>query len=111
MDSGTASWLVAQDANNQIVISRPRRAVSSDGQVVSEDKSQFFILPPAEVESFLVAQKEVGRNEMYDKWKLGVGVGVGVGVPLLIGASGLLGWLTGRKAMSHGPETIDLAPK
>ncbi|KAG6356531.1 hypothetical protein INS49_015919 [Diaporthe citri] len=111
VDSGTASWLVAQDSNNQIVISRPRRTVSSDSQVVSEDKSQFFILPPAEVESFLAAQKDVGGNEMYDKWKLGVGVGVGVGVPLLMGASGFLGWLMGKKATSRGPETIDLASK
>lgn len=111
MDPGTASWLVAQDTTNQIVISRPRRAVSSGGQIVSEDKSQFFILPPAEVESFLVAQKQVGGNEMYDKWKLGVGVGAGVGVPLLTGVSGFFGWLLGRKGTSRGPETIDLASK
>lgn len=108
MDSGTASWLVAQDANNQIIMSQPRRVVSID-KVLSEDKSQFFILLPAEVESFLVAQKEVGGNQMHAKWKLGVGVGVGVGVPLLIGASGIIGWLTGRKATSHGHEMIDLA--
>jgi hypothetical protein len=38
-----------------------------------------------------MAQKEVGRNEMYDKWKLGLGVGVGLGVPLLMGVSGFFG--------------------
>lgn len=111
IDTGTASWLVAQDTNNQIVISRPRGAIPSDGQVDSEDKSQFFILPTAEVESFLVMQKEVGGNEMYEKWKIGVGVGVGVGLPLLMGASGFLGWLTGRKATTRRPQTINLASK
>lgn len=111
IDSGTVSWLVAQDTNNQIVFSRPRGAFSSDGQVVSEDKSQFFILPPAEVESFLVTQKEIGGNEMYEKWKLGVGVGVGVGLPSLMGASGCLGWLTGRKATTRRPHTINSASK
>lgn len=109
MNSGTASWLVAQDTNNQIVISRPRGTAPSDGQVMSEDKSQFFILPSAEVESFLITQEEVGGNEIYEKWKLGVGVGVGVGVPLLIGVSGFLEWLLGSKAKTRGPGTIHLA--
>lgn len=111
VNPGTASWLVAQNTNNQIVISRPRGTAPSDGQVVSVDKSQFFIVPSAEVESFLMTQKEAGGNEIYEKWKLGVGVGVGVGVPLLMGMSGFLGWLVGSKATTHGPETIHLASK
>lgn len=111
IDPSLASWLVAQDSNNHIIISRPRGAISSDGQFVLEDKSQFFILLPAEVESFLVAQKEVGGNEMYEKWKLGGGVGVGVGLPLLMGASAFLGWLTGRRATTRGLRRINSASK
>lgn len=106
-----AGWLAAQNIRNQIVISQAKRTTASSGEVSSEDRSQFFMLAPAEMKSFLAAQKTAGGNEIYDKWKLGVGVGVGVGVPLLLLASGLLGWIVGKKTASKGPEAIEMTSK
>lgn len=111
MSPTVASWLAAQDANNQIIISQAKRTTAGNGEDNSEDKSQFFMLAPAKVKYFLAAQKTTGGNEIYDRWKLGVGVGVGVGVPLLLLASGFLGWLVGKKTASKRPEAIDLTSK
>lgn len=106
-----AGWLTAQNTNNQIIISQAKRKTAGNGEVSSEDKSQFFMLAPEIVSSFLAAQKTTGGNEMYDRWKLGVGVGVGVGVPLLLLASGFLGWIVGKKTASKRPEAMEMTSK
>lgn len=111
MEPQIASGLVAQNARNQIRITQPRRTADSDGEATSEDVSQFFMVSPMEVERFLAVQRELGGDDVYDRWKLGAGVGVGVGVPLLMVASGFLGWLMGRKTASRRPEAIDLPSK
>lgn len=111
MSPTVASCLAGQEANNQIVISQAKRTTAGNDEVSSEDRSQFFMLAPAEMNYFLAAQKTTGGNEMHDKWKLGVGVGVGVGVPLLLLASGFLGWIVGKKTASKRPEAIEMTSK
>lgn len=85
----------ALSLSNHITISQPE--APEDHPERPPTMSDPFALFDSETLGFFETQKKFGSSEEYDKWKLGVGIGVGVGVPILMAASGAVGWVVGRR--------------
>ncbi|KAI0850650.1 hypothetical protein F5Y00DRAFT_260524 [Daldinia vernicosa] len=95
-----AEELVRNNINNVITIDQPDINNNPQESVSSFDTSDRFIVVINVIERFLKAQNDIGRRDVYNKWKLGVGVGVGLGVPILMVISAWSTWEMVRKSRS-----------
>ena len=81
-------------------------SLTQPGKVVSlgyiTDYSPPFLVLPETARSLIEEQRaearEQGQGETRNTWKLAVGLAVGLGVPLLMAASGLIGYRLGNGA-------------
>ncbi|KAK3196548.1 hypothetical protein K4F52_000430 [Lecanicillium sp. MT-2017a] len=67
----------------------------------------FYILPSplyGFVQSGMKKQREIAKEDLTKKWRIGVGVGDGVGVPLLMGLSYFLGTRKSKKKQLSAKE-------
>lgn len=61
------------------------------------DHSNQFIVASHWTREFLEAQKDVGHDEEYKKWRLGIGIGVGLGAPILTAGTAMGTWAMAKK--------------
>ena len=60
------------------------------------DRSDYFSLMDSQMQLVAKTQRQIGSEDMYDKWKLGVGIGVGIGVPAFMSAAFAVGFFLGK---------------
>lgn len=89
---------------NGIRISQPGReyaGIEDSGDVF--DYADAFAVLDNWAEGNLETQRKAGRQEEFNKWKLGVGIGVGLGVPIFLAAAFTGGFFFGK---SRGKRSI-----